>query len=280
MRNLFLATLLGMCCTAVWASDPPPEKAPPPDKASSDQTITAVGSGMAYARPDTAEISLEVVTEAASAAAARTDNTTVTDRLIRRLDDLGVPRRDVESCPSAVVPQRTQAVPGGQAEVVGYKLTNDVRVTVRNLDRLDKILDDLTSQGPGMVQEIRYLVDNPKGPWAEASRKAIAEARRKAEQLAREAGMELGDVISIEEQRPSNPSSNGKDRKRSSDSDYGSDRKRPNDRDYSSDRKRQSDDSYTYSSADKQECRVTVAVTFAARPIGTRTLEGKSRPNP
>jgi uncharacterized protein YggE len=279
MRNLFLAALLGVWTTPLLAADPPAEKG------SADQTITTIGTGKAPSHPDTAEIRMEVCTKAASAAAARTDNKTVIEALLRRLQDLGVARRDVQVNRLAVVPQLLQNISDVQErEVVGYKLTSEVRVKVRVLDRLDKVVDDLTAQGPGLVRDVRLVVDDPKGPWDQASRKAMADARRKAEQLAREAGVELGEVLHVEQQQPEKPSSYGTDRKQPADKDYS-----PKDsKDYtppasplspyqpSTERKQPADDYDKESAKDDYECRVVVSVTYAVK--ARRTIESKSPP--
>jgi len=272
MRALFLAALLGVWASPLLASDPPPEKS------SGDQTITAVGSGTVTAPPDTAELRLELVTQAASAAAARTDNKTVTERLIRRLEELGIPKKDVKTYPAAAVPQYLQQLSDVQErEVVGYRLTTALRVKVRALDGLDKVLDDLAAQGPNLVLDVRLLVDNQKAPYDEACRKAMADARRKAEAMAREAGVDLGDVLKVEEQQPDNLSSPTTDRKQPKERDYST---QPSPRSgqppYSADRKRPTEDSNTESAKDDYEVRVTVAVTYAVRPH--RKIESKSKP--
>ena len=67
--------------------------------------------------------------------------------------------------------------------VVGYEVTNQVRVKVRNLASLGRLLDTLVSQGA----------------------KAIADARQKAQVYAMAAGVKLGRVIFIRDTTPGPP---------------------------------------------------------------------------
>jgi uncharacterized protein YggE len=279
MRTLLLAALLGVWACPLLAADPPPEKAP------ADQTITALGTGTAVARPDAADVRLAVGTEAASAAAARTNNKTVIEALLRRLDELGVPKKDVETYRAAALPQYLRNISDVQErEVVGYKLTSEVHVKVRDLDRLDKILDDLAAQDPKLVQEVRLVSDNPRRAYDEACRKAMAEARRKAEAMAGDAGVDLGEVLKVEEQPSDKPSSYATDRqqpKQPKEGDYSPPPSpRPGqERSPSTDRQKPPEQSSPQPAArDDHESRVTVAVTYAVRPH--RKIESQSRPKP
>jgi uncharacterized protein YggE len=173
---------------------------PPATAEEPSRTLIALGTGTASARPDTAEVSLVVFTEAALASSALADNAALTERLLRRLTDLGVSRRDVQSYRSAVRPQYSEAIPGlTRPEVIGYQVGNDVRAKVRRLDRLGAVLDGLDSN---LVQGVRLTVDDPSGLYKEARTRALADARRRAEQYARDAGLELGEVLDVREQSP------------------------------------------------------------------------------
>jgi uncharacterized protein YggE len=264
MRNLLL-TVLFSAATPLWGF--------------ADQTLTAVGTGVVTAHPDAAEIRLEVATRAAAAAAARTSNNTTTEQLVRRLGELGIPKKDVQTYRKGTVPLYLQHISDvQQREVVGYKLTNEVRVKVRDLQLLDKVLDDISAQGPSLVQDVRYLVDKPKGPWDEASRKAVADARRKAEQMAKEAGVELGEVLTVEQLQPEKASGYGADRKQPSDVGYSSSPSSQREqRDSSADYKKPTEESYMDSATDDYECRVQVAVTYAIGPH-RKKIETKSPP--
>jgi uncharacterized protein YggE len=80
-----------------------------------------------------------------------------------------------------------------------------VRVKVRQLDSLGEVLDQVVGQGANHVQGVGFAVAEPTPVLDEARRKAVADARHKAELYAREAGMEVGPVLLIQEETPHLP---------------------------------------------------------------------------
>jgi uncharacterized protein YggE len=165
-----------------------------------------VGSGKVSARPDMAQIQVGVITEAPSAAKALKDNNDAMAKLFAVVDGRGIDRKDVQTSSFSVVPQYKRGQHGEQLpEIVGYRVSNAVRVKVRKLDTLGSVLDEVVQQGVNQVQGISFSVAEPTPLLDEARRKAMADARRKAELYAKEAGVEVGGVLLIQEQTPHLP---------------------------------------------------------------------------
>ena len=70
---------------------------------------------------------------------------------------------------------------------------------VRDLAQLGGLIDRLTGAGANQMNGIRFFVDKTENLMDEARRRAIADARRKAELLANEAGARLKRVLTIAE---------------------------------------------------------------------------------
>lgn len=85
--------------------------------------------------------------------------------------------------------------------MIGYRVTNTVTVKVRNLDELGTIIDDVAGAGGDLtrIDNIDFTVDDPSPYYDEAREEAVAEAKDKAEQLARLAGVTLGKATYISE---------------------------------------------------------------------------------
>jgi uncharacterized protein YggE len=90
-------------------------------------------------------------------------------------------------------------VNGRQGPVQGYTATNLVRVTVRNLEHLPTILGRLTAVGANAVEGVHFEREDRAGAQREALGRAVADARAQAEAIARAAGVELGEVVAVEE---------------------------------------------------------------------------------
>jgi uncharacterized protein YggE len=169
-------------------------------------SITVVGSGKSSARPDMAQIQVGVVTEAPLAAKALKDNNDAMSRLFSTLDARGIAKKDVQTSSFSVVPQYKRGPHGEQVpEIVGYRVSNQVAVKVRKLDSLGQVLDEVVQQGANQVQGVSFAIAEPNPLLDEARRKAMASARRKAELYAKEAGVEVGRVLLIQEETPHVP---------------------------------------------------------------------------
>jgi uncharacterized protein YggE len=169
-------------------------------------SVTVVGSGKASARPDMAQVQLGVVTRNPTATRALQDNNEAMGKLLETLKACGIAKKDVQTVNFAVVPQYKRGPHGEQLpDIVGYQVNNEVQVKVRHLDSLGQVLDDVVQQGANQVHGINLGVTEPAPLRDEARRKAMADARHKAELYAHEAGAEVGQVLLIQEATPQPP---------------------------------------------------------------------------
>jgi hypothetical protein len=80
-----------------------------------------------------------------------------------------------------------------------YTATNNVEITIRNLDNAGKVLSAATSAGANQLYGIRFEIEDLAPLQAEARKKAVEDARARAERLAQLAGVKLGPALSIVE---------------------------------------------------------------------------------
>jgi len=80
-----------------------------------------------------------------------------------------------------------------------YTATNNVEVTIRNLDLAGKVLSAATSAGANQLYGLRFEIEDPSPLQVEARKEAVADARQRAERLAQLAGVKLGPAQSITE---------------------------------------------------------------------------------
>jgi len=169
-------------------------------------SMTVVGSGIVSAKPDMAQIQVGIVTEAPNAGKALDDNNQAMDKLFKAMDARGIAKKDVQTSSFNVMPVYKPVKPGGpQSQITGYRVSNMVRIKVRKLDMLGQVLDELVQKGANQVHGISFSVAETAPLLDEARRKAMADARRKAELYAKEAGVEVGQVLLIQEQTPRLP---------------------------------------------------------------------------
>jgi len=176
--------------------------AQPPDRSGlRHPSITVVGTGEAYGKPDIAHTQVGVVTEGATAAEALRKNNEAMSRLIAMLRKRGIEDRDFQTTRFNVSPQyrydKTQQEP---PRIAGYQVTNEVNVKIRKISVLGEFLDETVSLGANQIRGISFDVAEPAKLYDEARRKAMADAQHRAGIYAVAAGLKLGGPITIEEQ--------------------------------------------------------------------------------
>lgn len=165
------------------------------------RTVTVVGEGKATAPPDMATINTGVVTEAAHAGEALAANNTAMEKIMEVLRKQHVAAKDIQTTSFQVRPTyEPRPQRGTPPKIVGYRVTNQVRVRVRNLPELGEVLDALVSAGSNRVSGISFGIDDPTGVLNQARNRAVADARSRATLYAQAAGVVVGKVIRISEQ--------------------------------------------------------------------------------
>lgn len=84
----------------------------------------------------------------------------------------------------------------------GYRTTVQFQVTLSELNRLEDILTGVVEAGANRILSISYQSTRLKQIRAEARTQAILAAREKAEVYCKAAGVEVGEVIHIEDVNP------------------------------------------------------------------------------
>jgi hypothetical protein len=160
------------------------------------------GEGIVIAKPDIATVTIGVVSEAASARAALDANNTDMSNVVSSIRAAGVEERDIGTSGFNVEPvySRPPLRPDGSQEnpqIVGYRVSNQVTVRIRNIDNSGAVLDAVVSAGANRVTGIEFGIAEPGRLNDEALRNAIADARRKADLMAQAAGVRLVRILSI-----------------------------------------------------------------------------------
>lgn len=169
------------------------------------RTITVSGQGKSAAPPDLASIQTGVVTTGDTAKDALAANSSAMAAVIKVLKAKNIAERDIQTFGFSVHPQYRR-VPGPRGtqqqsnKIEGYRVTNNVRVRVRNLPRLGEILDALVQAGSNNLSGVQFSIADSSGILDEARKNAMDDARGRAELYAQAAGVKLGRVVSISEQ--------------------------------------------------------------------------------
>ena len=172
------------------------------------RTIAVSGMGRISAPPNVADISIGVVTQAKTAREALSANNESMDALHKVLKERGVAAKDIQTTNLSVSPQYSQPPPHNPnnpmrefvPQIVGYNVSNTVQVTARDLAKLGELLDAVITAGANQMHGISFRIDGAEGLLDNARKKAMANAKKKADLMAGEAGVVVGPPISIRDE--------------------------------------------------------------------------------
>jgi uncharacterized protein YggE len=164
-------------------------------------TVSVRGSGSVNAVPDQLRLSVQIMTRGESASAAMTEAGKRTRAVLDMLKGYGVEDKDIRTSRVGVTPvydyeKRIQPPP-----IISYNGTNEFTVLFRQkqMERVGEFLDRAVTAGASTFGGLIYESSRQRELEREALAAAAADARSRADVLARQLGGTLGRVLSIDE---------------------------------------------------------------------------------
>ncbi|WP_041417803.1 oxidative stress defense protein [Shewanella woodyi] len=168
--------------------------------------LETVGVSKLAVEADMAEINVQVAIKDKTAKGAKTLSDTAVAKFIERLKATGVERADIQSANLNLQPQYHYQK-DKPAELVGYNASRQITVKVRELARLNNILDSALEEGINRINNIALKTSKEADYVEKARQAAIVDAKNKARSLAKGFGEKLDGVWEIRyfEQHPVQP---------------------------------------------------------------------------
>jgi len=163
-------------------------------------TISVTGEGEVMAVPDIGQFTFSVRAEAEDAAAAQEQSGTAINNIIAFLRESGVEEKDIKTLNYNLYPQyrweETICIPGaicrgGEQIQTGFEVNQSVQVKVRNTDDASAIITGVGEREATNISGLDFVIDDTDALVVEARAAAIADAKAKAEQLAKDLGVDL-----------------------------------------------------------------------------------------
>ncbi|MBI3286762.1 MAG: SIMPL domain-containing protein, partial [Chloroflexi bacterium] len=165
-----------------------------------ENVISVNGQGRASGEPDLAQIVVGVETRAETAREAAEENAEKMSAVREALRGLGVDEKDIQTTNYTIQPElKFDQFVKIEQRVIGYVVSNQVLIKVRDLDRVGEMLDAVTEAGANNIFGISFTIEDMQPLLDAAREQAVADARHKAQQLADFAGVRLGDLLNISE---------------------------------------------------------------------------------
>ena len=192
MRRLFLPAVIGLMASGHVAADTQAEP----------HSVAVAGQAELLIPPDYALIDLGVISQAAAVGDALADNDARMTRGIDAIKSLGIPDKDIRTSTFIIQP-KYEKMESREYDVqqfrtiVGYYISNKVRVKVSNLANVAKVIDDCVKAGANASGDVEFMVDSLTAHMDDARRKAVEDAHHKAQVLTDASHMTLGPALSI-----------------------------------------------------------------------------------
>lgn len=123
---------------------------------------------------------------------------TAMDAVMNALTSNGIDKKDIKT-QFFNISQSRQVI--NNVETINYVVSNSVTAKIRQVANAGKIIDAVAGAGGNLtrVQNISFTVEDPTPFLNQARDQAMANARAKADQLARLAGVKLGNPLAVTE---------------------------------------------------------------------------------
>lgn len=190
LAGLVAAAAFFVACEQSTVVQPGPEAA----------GITVSGRGEIAVTPDTGKVTIGVEVTRTTVGDAREAAAKAATAVIDSAKSNRVDAKDVRTVGLSISP-RYEYPRNGVPVITGYTVTNSVAVTVRDLGKFSEIVDEAVEAGGNDVrlQGVSFEVSDREKALRDAREAAVKDARSRADQLAKTAGVDLGDALSISE---------------------------------------------------------------------------------
>ncbi len=158
--------------------------------------VVTSGTSSVEATPDIATLSIEVTISAKDAADAKKQADTRVAQYFDFLNKNGIEKKDINAANLRTQPEYDY-LKTGESVLKGYKAVRQVQVTVRQLDKLNDLLDGALKSGLNEIRSVDLGVANPEEYRDKARKEAMNNATAQARSLAEGFQSTLGPVYSV-----------------------------------------------------------------------------------
>jgi len=165
------------------------------------RTLTASGVGQVSLNPDVAYVFIGVRSQSEDVADALSQNNSQSQAVSSTLQELGVDPLDIQTSAFNIYPQQFYGPMGPTSPedqgTTMYIVENTVYITVRDLSKLGSILNSVVRAGANTINGINFDVLDKSAAIDQARKLAIDSAKAKAQAIAADADIQLGDLITL-----------------------------------------------------------------------------------
>jgi len=166
-------------------------------------TFDVAGQGKASVKPDSAKVSAGIsATGSASLDVKNQINATI-NKVSAAIKAVGVSPADIQTSNYSINP--TYDYTGGTQKINGYSANTSLTVTVKDINKVNAVIDAATQAGANNVNNLGFGATDKSSAEMEARKLAVADAKKKAADIANLAGFKLGNLVNYSEGSAGSP---------------------------------------------------------------------------
>jgi uncharacterized protein YggE len=150
-------------------------------------------------KPDVARANIGVEVLKATVEEASAANKEVIEAVLAALQEQGVAENDIQTSSFSIYAERYGPTGPLPEDEVQYRVSNNVTAIIRDLDSVGTVLDAAVQAGANNIYGVEFSLEDASSVESEARAEAIADAQRKAAELAELNSVGLGEVLQVSE---------------------------------------------------------------------------------
>lgn len=166
-------------------------------QAAQEALINVQGVGAIEVTPNAYSVTLVVEEEGDTVGKLNTQLDADLRSIVKFLLNQGIEEKHIQSMQVRLQPRYVNTPQGRQQE--GFTLSRDISVISTNLDTYDKVLDGVLKRGVDRIQQFDFIALNEGRAYQQALIAAVKDAKQRAQLLAKELQIEVGEVVAISE---------------------------------------------------------------------------------
>lgn len=157
------------------------------------------GTGQVSSAPDSATVSFGITKSANTIASAQNQTNSVEQNIMDALKKEGIEDKNIKTTDYNVNPNYD--FNSGRQTITGYTVTQTIELTIQPIEKVNNVLDILTTNGANLVNQVNFTFSDTKKKDLEnkARQLAVDVAKEKAQGLANASGIHLGKIIDVQE---------------------------------------------------------------------------------
>lgn len=162
-----------------------------------DAVINVQGSGAIEVTPNAYSVTFVVEEEGDTVSKLNSQLNADLSQVVKFLLSQGIAEKHIQSMQVRLQPRYVNT-PQGRVQQ-GFTLSRDIIVTSTDLDTYDSVLDGVLKRGVDRIQQFNFIALSEQNAYELALVAAVKDAKQRAQLLAKELGIEVGEVVAISE---------------------------------------------------------------------------------